>query len=293
VLRDLGFYLRRLVTHDAAQGTLFVAATLQLLANIIYSGVRHKAYTVAPIWSLFVFTVVVVWSGFRLWRDEREISEREGTLFRVVADSLRGQIDPQDAQRFRNFVYAENPDDREHHQRAFLKHFPNTAKVIDEWLNNPAEQDTALIILQGLVQGQIPEGIPSDMAPSLALVIRSYVERTRLFSSPPAGWFEARTGTWGPTGEEITCLAVNEGPSSGSIYTNIRDLEGVDQIAVTLNALSIQAWDLPQARAYRELAKKDRRLRDELRHFLGEIVNKPHLTRRHCDRECYELSSGD
>jgi hypothetical protein len=70
-------------------------------------------------------------------------------------------------------------------------------------------------------------------------------------------------------------------------------MDGVDQIAAKLNTLSIQAWDYPQAQMYRELARQDRRLRDELRKFLGEIVNKPHITRRHCDRECYELSSGD
>ena len=286
--RDLGYYLRRLITLDAAQEATVGVTFILLVLGIFLPRLAHGVDSLSPAWAFAIFLAVLMFSGFRLWRDERRIDEREEVQLKEIAKTLRDQINLQETQRYRNFTYAENSDDRAHHQRTFLKNFPNKARAIDGWLNNPAEQDSELALLTAVAQGKIPERIPEQMRSSLALIIRSYVERTRLQSSPPAGWFEARTGDYGHNGQEVTCLAVNDGPSSGSIYTNVLGLGEVGQIAIELNALSMQVWQMPQAQTYRETARKDWRLREELRDDLTAIIHSNHLTRKNCDRECYK-----
>ena len=213
-------------------------------------------------------------------------------LFREIAKSIRGQIESLKSQPSRSFIYADDVNDRERHQRRFLKHFPKTAEVITSWLNNPTGQHAELVILQGIVLREIPESIPEDMRLSLALAIGRYVETSPFTATAPPGWFVAREGAWGPTGEEITCLAISEGLKGASIYTSFCDLPDVEKVASDLNTLSQSAWSSPSAQAFRELVQLDSKLREKLRENLGDIIDKP-ITRRHCDRECYELSSGD
>jgi hypothetical protein len=60
-----------------------------------------------------------------------------------------------------------------------------------------------------------------------------------------------------------------------------------------LNEWTSEGWEFPDAVKWRGLIKRDRELRAILLESLTKIINGPKLTRRYCDLECYELSSGD
>ena len=175
----------------------------------------------------------------------------------------------------------------------FRKHFPNIAKVMDAWIQNPDDRATASVLLHGLILRKMPDAIPPAMRNSIANSVLDHVEKHLLYGVPPPEKFDVGTNVYDSSGVESTCLRARTGPSSWSIFSAWPNYEGIDQIAVALNGLSVEAWQSGEAMIWRELLRLDSQKREQLREYLTGVINSNHLTRRHCDRECYELPSGD
>jgi len=286
IFSDLRRYARDLVTHDWTTGSLFLVSTVALVLGLFH-------LYLSPVWGLCAMAVVLLTSGFRLWRDERELSAREHDQLKAIAGILRAEINTQPAQGYRNFTYAVNSDDRKHSERMFRKHFPNIAEVVDAWIHNPADRAAASLLVHEEILRQMPETVPETMRSSIANAVLSYVEKSLLHSFAPPGRFDVATDVYDNSGVESTCLRCQEGPGTWGVFSAMPNIEGIEQIAIALNELSARAWQSAQATIWKELLRQDARSREQLRDYLTGVINSNHLTRRHCDRQCYELPSGD
>jgi len=139
---------------------------------------------------------------------------------------------------------------------------------------------------------QMSEAIPATMRQSVANAICTYVEESLFYSAAPPGRFDVELVDF--KGREATrALRFQDRPGQYALFNVGSDLEGVDQIALELNQLSVATWGSAEGEIWRELVRLNWRSREQLSDYLTDVINGHRLTRKHCDRECYELSSGD
>ncbi len=294
LVRDLRFYCKRLVTHDIATMGFFFVSIAALLASTYEAQIGHRNIGIAPELSLFAVVVVLMFSGFRLWRDERRIDEREEVLLREIATILRDQINTQTDQPYRNFTFAENVDDKKYHEKMFRKHLPKICELMDEWIHNPDARANARQMLIAKMIASIPDAVPETMRIPFANSIVNDVGDALLQSLAPEGRFGFTTESYGNSFIGQKLLTHTESHNSMSINPPMPDDVDVDQLVISLNSLTIEAWNSPEAQLWKELIRIDWRKRDELRERLTDTIKKSHMmTRKHCDRECYESPSGD
>lgn len=278
--RDLGLYFKKLVTHDWTTAGLFVASLVVLVLGFW----RHY---VSPIWGISSTGLVLLMSGFRLWRAERGIEAEEATQLREIANRLRDEIDAQETRPYRMFSFAENPQDKAHHEKMFRKHLPKTVAVMDAWLCNPDARSVERTRMNENLLAQIPEGIPGSMRQSVANSICSYVETALSFSVAPPGKFDVELMDL--NGNKNRYLRFEDSPGQHGTFPAV--LQDIDQIAVELNELSVSAWQSTEGQVWRELARLDWRNREKLRDRLTTATTSHHWTRKYCDQECYESPS--
>ena len=293
LLRDLRFYCKRLVTHDMATMGFFFVSIAALLASTYEAQIGHRDIGIAPELSLLAVVVVLIFSGFRLWRDERRIDEHEELLLKEIATILRDQINLQGEQTYRSFTFAENVDDRKYHEEMFRKHLPRICKLMDEWVTNPDARANARQMLIAITMARIPDAVPETMKFPFANSIANDVGDALSRSFAPEGRFGVATENYGNSFIGQKLLTHTESHNSKSINPPMPDDVDVDQLVISLNALTIEAWNSPEAQLWKELIRTDGRKRDELRDHLTDTIKKSHMTRKNCDRECYESSSGD
>jgi hypothetical protein len=269
--RDLWFYLKRLVNLDSVQVIIFCTSVVLLVVGSLFT----------PSWAVVIFLGILMFSGFRLWRDDREIHEREDILLRGIATRLRSQIDDQPDPDMRLFSFAEENSDLAHHEREFRKHFPSIVKGMDAWCANPGARNVIYQHVRSRVLELMPTSIPESLKWVLANAIANHIRDNVRFSSgiSPQGIFEVS-----PFG----FLSINEGNGQWAIFDNTVQTDDVDQAVKDLNALTVTASGLPEVRTWRELANLDGNLRENFRDELTEVIHSNRLGRKHCDRECYE-----
>jgi hypothetical protein len=275
-LRDLGFYLKRLVSLDSIQAILFGVSLVLLVAGAF----------VSPSWAVVVFLVILMWSGFRLWRDERKTEEFESTILRGIADHIRAEIDEQFKTPYRSFTWAENNADRKHHEEMFRKHLPHEANAIDEWFGMPHQRENAKLAVLTAITEQLPGTLLEDMRNSVASSILTYVYSSLFHGMAPPGRFDVSD----VEGYGL-CLRFAESASSWGVFSNHPNVEGMEGIASDLNALSVSIWGSPEVHDWREIIKSDSSKREELRQLLTHVVFRAHFTRKYCDSVCYGSSS--
>ena len=267
---DLGYYLKRLVNLDSASAILFGVSILVLVLGSF----------VSPPWAVVAFLVVLMWSGFRLWRDDRQVHEREDKLFRDIATTLRGQIDTQPNDEWRMFSFAEQVQDADHHEREFRKHFPSIVETMDIWCASPGLQSALRRQTSATVLEQMPESVPEALRPSLANAIANHVGAyIRSYPAvPKLGRFEVSSDGF---------ISISEGNGQWALYNGV-EVDDVEQAVEDLNALTVSALDSPTSQVWMELRKLEADQRQKFRDDLTEVIYGNRLSRRHCTRECYE-----
>lgn len=289
VFRELLHYLRRLVTFDGYQAAAVLVSFVVLVIDNYESQVRHRSVAFSPSWALFVFGVIVTLSGFRLWRDERRVDEREDKLFRKVAAVLREEINTQSSTSIREIAFAKEDNDNAHLELVFRQHFPEISTNIDEWCQNPRERGQTEWDLSKFLSYNIPGFVPDWLRPTAVGRCLQYVRESLADEVAPEGRFSVK-------GKQ---LLWQHARGSFNVLFELSDAPGflrpheAVKLVGQLNEWAREAWNHPAAVTWRELIRRDIELKKAILESLTRIVNGPKLTGKYCNRECYELSSGD
>jgi hypothetical protein len=269
---DFWFYIRKLVDFDATQRLLTVVSILGLVAGIIF----------ARPWALAIFLGVLMFSSFRLWRDDRDVQEREDKLFRELATSLREQVHAQESDDLRFFSFGDDNDDHAHFEHVFRKHFHSIATTIDSWCAGPSAQVLIRSQTMARVLTDMPDNVQEDLRTTVANSIVNQLGASRWSNLAPVGRFEV-------TPDANRFLAIHEGNGQFTIFNAAWPINDVDQVVADLNAFTLAMWDTTECRTWRELTRLDGTLREQLSEDLTKVINSNRLGRKHCDRECYEF----
>lgn len=269
--RDLGEYLRELVWGDTISKVLSGLSLAALVFGSIFVGQ----------WGLSIFLGISMISSFRLWIDRREVSDREDRLFRMVAEHLRGQIDTQLNSEYRMFNFAKDKGDDSYNAAEFRKHFPPIVATIEQWCAIPGAKKACRREADAWVLDHMPASIPDELKATLANAIVNELAMAINWNSAPRGRFAA-------TPDENRHLSIDEGSGQWALYDNVVRVDDVDQAVSDLNALTMTAWNSGIVQAWRELARLDGVRREEIRDALTKVINGNRMSRKNCDRGCYE-----
>jgi hypothetical protein len=289
IFRELVHYLKRLVTFDGYQAAAVLVSFVVLVIDSYESQVRHRSFAFSPGWALLVFGFIVTLSGFRLWRDERRVDDREDKLFRKVAAVLREEISTQGSTSNREIVFAKEDNDNAHHEQVFRQHFPEILTNIDEWCQNPRERRQTEWDLSKFLSYNIPGFVPEWLRPTADGRCLQYVRESLTEEVPPEGRFSVK-------GKQLLWQHARGGCN---VLFELSDAPGflrpheAVKLVGQLNEWAREAWNHPAAAKWRGLARRDIELKKAILESLTRIVNGPKLTRKYCSRECYVLFSGD
>ena len=228
----------------------------------------------------------MTWSGFRLWRDERKIEEFEGALLRGIASYIRDQIESLHGQRYRRFVWAQNPDDRAHHEKMYRKHLPDVDRAINAWVQNPDDQDTASFNVTAAISEGMPNDVPTRLRNSVNSAIHSYIKESLMHSVAPPGRFGVSefqrfvfSNRDGMGASVLSHLPHNEGPTS---------VKEAEKLAEVLNLYCIEVWNSPDAQHWRGLQREDEKLKERVKSAVTKQIFRARFPRKYCDKDCYD-----
>lgn len=269
--RDLRSYFGALLWGDTTQKALGGLSLIALVFGSIY---------INPPVGAIVALALLMGAGFRLWRDERQLDDSETAVFKEIAIRLLKQVGESEPDKYRFLRYGTNDVEAELREGEFAKHFPKIAEAVDEWKSSPQSMYQKEWSFKKMLGETVPAFIQTSDQKYVIDAVMTYVRNSRNMEACPLADFGVSDD-----GERLTYLSDTVAflPSDQNAYS----------LATEMNEWAQTMWWSPEAEAWREAYRDGVSLTAKVSRFLTDLRDKGHLTKRHCDKDCFQLLSGD